>query len=61
MATHTNLTTYAGYQPSGRRSFRKQRTVNPAVETNVVEEEATSSYQFCPLAGRRLSAAVRDK
>jgi hypothetical protein len=29
MATDTSLVTCAGYQPSGRRPFRKQRTVNP--------------------------------
>jgi hypothetical protein len=29
MATGTSLTPWAGHQPFGRRSFRKQRTVNP--------------------------------
>jgi hypothetical protein len=28
-ATDASLATCAGHQPSGRRSFRKQRTVNP--------------------------------
>jgi hypothetical protein len=31
MATSTSLATCAGHQPSGRRSFRKQRTVNPPI------------------------------
>jgi hypothetical protein len=29
MTIDTSLATYAGHQPSGGRSFRKQRTVNP--------------------------------
>jgi hypothetical protein len=29
LATGSSLATYAGHQPSGRRSFPKQRTVNP--------------------------------
>jgi hypothetical protein len=31
MAADTSVAMCAGHQPSGRRSFRKQRTVNPQV------------------------------
>jgi hypothetical protein len=31
MVTDTCLATCAGHRPSGRRSFRKQRTVNPVI------------------------------
>src|SRR4029450_3941003 len=30
-AADTNMATYTGHWPSGRRSFRKQRTVNPPI------------------------------
>jgi hypothetical protein len=31
MATDTSLATGAGHQPSGRRTVRKQRTVDPLI------------------------------
>jgi hypothetical protein len=31
MVTDTSVATCAGHSPSGRRSFRKQRTVNPPI------------------------------
>jgi len=31
MALDASLATFAGHQLSGRRSFRKQRTVNPLI------------------------------
>jgi hypothetical protein len=31
IAADTGLAMRAGHQPSGRRSFRKQRTVNPPI------------------------------
>jgi hypothetical protein len=34
LATDTCVATCAGHQPSGRRSFRKQRTVNPPIGPN---------------------------
>jgi hypothetical protein len=37
-ATDASLATCAGHQPSGRRSFRKQRTVNPLM--------ASTRYNF---------------
>jgi hypothetical protein len=50
-AADTGLATRVGHQPSGRRSFRKQRTVNPPTG-------ATRCKFPCSPAGRRLRAAA---
>jgi hypothetical protein len=55
LAIDTSPATCAGHQPSGRRSFRKQRTVNPPI--------APTRYNFLysssrPACGRPPAAAV---
>ena len=49
IAADTGLATRAGHQPSGRRSFRKQRTVNPPI----------ARYNFLYLPQGRPSAGGR--
>jgi hypothetical protein len=51
MTIDTSLATCAGHQPSGGRSFRKQRTVNPLT--------GATRYKFpCAPAGPSLRAAA---
>jgi hypothetical protein len=52
MATGTSLTPCAGHQPFGRRSFRKQRTVNPLI--------VPARYNFLYSSSRPPSAAAAD-
>jgi hypothetical protein len=50
IAIDTSLATSAGHQPSGGRSFRKQRTVNPPI--------TPARYNFLYSSSRPSSAAV---
>jgi hypothetical protein len=44
-AADTSMATYTGHWPSGRRSFRKQRTVNPLIARLVTSSSLTGAFQ----------------
>jgi hypothetical protein len=52
MVTGTNMATCAGHSPSGRRSFRKQRTVNPLIPAGSLQLSLLI-LQGRPAGGRR--------
>ena len=60
MATESSLSACAGHRPSGRRSFREQRTVNPLTGQSADRSNSLQLPQFL-LQGRRatVTTAIR--
>jgi hypothetical protein len=62
MAIDTSLVTGAGYQPFGRRSFRKQRTVDPPIALaryNLLYSSSRPALRAAAYGGRPRPAAPR--
>jgi hypothetical protein len=61
IAADTGLATRAGHQPSGRRSFRKQRTVNPLMvpaRYNFLYSSSRPALRAAACGGRPRPAAI---
>jgi hypothetical protein len=60
IAIDTSLATSAGHQPSGGRSFRKQRTVNPPIARySFLDASSRPALRAAACGGRPRPAALR--